>query len=618
MESELYLCENVDLDSNYNYTIDFDNLEAQHNYFLSKVFNTFLENSGYSYIRDTQILKVYENIDNLKNVNYLFYENNGKIYYAFIDKKDYVSSNCTALTFKIDVMQTFMFDYELKESFVEREHQDRYTKELKPIYSLTSESLDCGSDYNISNVEIVKDNQSAPDNLVWVEIISTQPLSTGTYSTTDNATLKNRSMRLIQNNIRSNVYCYLFPKLMSESYPKFYTYAGTGEVVEINSINIDDMLSEATCILSKRILTYSPIKYTIENYNKGHLLTFESGYTQTNVGGLKPVLVVTANNDNFGGVDLSGLGGYYLNLYELDKTNLNDEMFTPIFNTWMTPILNINNLKNMYYESKLYTYPYQYLQLSDNQTNPLIVKNEFLSEDSKIKVVQSVGVTAKLKVYVDNYCGDTGKFYNLTNATINELPLMSDAYISYLSQSKATATTGVAINTIAGVGSLAFGIATGGLGLVAGLGVAGSIGMDIANQMLQKQDLKQTPDNVRVAGNNAEFDILDNNFKITKSLFTIKEEFYKRIFNYLYHYGYACNNFKTPDLKSRYYFNYIKTIGVVIKTGIDNVYKQQLEDIYNNGVTLWHYRNANTFKGVNNYDYENVETNLMEVEEVGN
>ena len=618
MESELYLCENVELDSNYNYTIDFDNLETQHNYFLSKVFNSFLENTGYSYIRDTQILKVYENIDNLKNVNYLFYENNGKIYYAFIDKKDYVSSNCTALTFKIDVMQTFMFDYEIKESFIEREHQDRYAIDLKPIYSLTSESLDCGSDYDISNIEIVKDNQNTPDNLVWVEIVSTQPLSTGTYSTTDNNTLKNRSMRLIQNNIHSNVYCYLFPKIMSQSYSKFYTYRGTGEIVEINSINIEDMLSEATCILSKRILTYSPIKYTIDYYNNGYLLKFEGGYTRSNVGGLKPVLVVTANNVNFGGIDLTDLGGYYLNLYKLDVSNLNDEMYTPISYTRLTPILNINNLKNINYETKLHTYPYEYIQLTDNQSNPLIVKNEYLTDVSKIKVVQSVGITAKLKAYVDNYCGDSGKFYNLTNATINELPLMSDAYISYLSQSKATATTGVAINTIAGIGSLAFGIATGGVGLVAGLGMAGSIGVNIANQMLQRQDLKQSPDNVRVAGNNAEFDILDSNFKIRKSLFTIKDEFYKRIFNYFYHYGYACNNFKTPNLKSRYYFNYIKTIGVVIKTGIDNVYKQQLEDIYNNGVTLWHYRNVETFKGVNNYDYENVETNLMEVNEVGN
>ena len=64
--------------------------------------------------------------------------------------------------------------------------------------------------------------------------------------------------------------------------------------------------------------------------------------------------------------------------------------------------------------------------------------------------------------------------------------------------------------------------------------------------------------------------------------------------------------------RSRYYFNYIKTIGANIKTNIDADFRAEIENAYNNGITIWHYRNATTFKGVNNYDYENVETNLME------
>ena len=41
-------------------------------------------------------------------------------------------------------------------------------------------------------------------------------------------------------------------------------------------------------------------------------------------------------------------------------------------------------------------------------------------------------------------------------------------------------------------------------------------------------------------------------------------------------------------------------------------FRAEIANIFNNGITIWHYRNATTFKGVNNYDYENVETNLME------
>ena len=123
--STLYLCKNVDLDPNYNYTIDFDNITAQANYFDSKIAGEFDINEGYSYVRDSQALKVQANIDDLLGINYLFYNNGNKRYYAFITKKEYINATCTSLTFKLDVLQSFMFNYEIEESYVEREIEDQ-------------------------------------------------------------------------------------------------------------------------------------------------------------------------------------------------------------------------------------------------------------------------------------------------------------------------------------------------------------------------------------------------------------------------------------------------------------------------------------------------------------
>ena len=77
------------------------------------------------------------------------------------------------------------------------------------------------------------------------------------------------------------------------------------------------------------------------------------------------------------------------------------------------------------------------------------------------------------------------------------------------------------------------------------------------------------------------------------------------------HYGYACNDFKKPNLRSRYYYNYIKTIEANIKTNIDSDYRDRIQNIFDNGVCIWHYRTPNTFKGVNNYNYENVEMSII-------
>lgn len=57
--------------------------------------------------------------------NYCVFNNTafeGKPIYCFVDKVDYVNNNTIDVTFTVDAMQTFAFDYELRQCLVEREH----------------------------------------------------------------------------------------------------------------------------------------------------------------------------------------------------------------------------------------------------------------------------------------------------------------------------------------------------------------------------------------------------------------------------------------------------------------------------------------------------------------
>ena len=617
--STLYLCKNVDLDPNYNYTIDFDNITAQANYFDSKIATEFEINEGYSYIRDSQTLKVQANIDDLLGINYLYYNNGNKRYYAFITKKEYINPTCTSLSFKLDVLQSFMFNYEIDESFIEREHQDRFTKNgnlLKFKYNIESENLDAGNEYDIVSSNKLKDNDIVPPGLVWVEVLASQAIATGTYSNTDPSTFKNSCSTLNQNEVRTGLYCYLFPTIIGQNSitgSKFYTYDGTGAIVSLNDLM--PSLASSTAVLAIRVLHYCPIKFNLSAYSNGYLITFPSGYknnAEENMYNNTSMRVVTANVSNFGGVDYSNYGGYILNLSKI-KDNINDTLTTKILpRTANKNNLNIENAKNIKFEPKLLTYPYQFYQLCDYQSLPLKIKNEYIDVAKNIKYIQSIGIQGKSKLYVENYNNDNGKEYNTINTTISELPLANNAYISYMAQNKASATSGVALNVATGLGTLGLGLATGGIGLIAGVGMAVNSATQIANNLIKMQDLKDTPDSIRQAGNNAEFDLLDNNYQIVLSELRIKESYRTKLFNYFYHYGYKCNDFKKPNTRSRYYFNYIKTIGANIKTNIDADFRAEIENAYNNGITIWHYRNALTFKGINNYDFENVETNLME------
>ena len=602
IKSTLYLCSGVPLDPNYSYTMDFDNLQAQTTYFDSKINNVLQENEDYSYIRDSEDIKVQANIDDLLGVNYLFYENANKRYYAFITKKEYVNPTTTRIKFDIDVMQTFMFNYTLSECFVEREHQDSWllptdSINLKPIFNREIENIDVGNDYDVSISSFDAVNQDA---IMWVELITSEAISSQSGSNDD----VNLSYTLTQNRVFTNVFVYLYPVMKDNENVPIYVNIG-GESHKIDS-SIIDWVKASTAVVSERVIPYCPVKCTISR-------VISSGETHFSITILDGCKWVTAGQTEFGGINLSNFGGNHINLKNINENNINAVIgsLTPYYDYITLTVPSYNDLKSMDYEPKLKIYPYSYIQLSDNQSQPLTVKYEDIDTTKDVKYIQAVATQYKAKLYVENYNGDHGKHYNSVNSTINELALTNNAYIQYMAQNKASATTGVAVNMAATALTAGIGLATGGLGLVAGLGIAINQGQQIANQLIKMQDLKNTPDSIRQTGNNAEFDIVDKNIGVNIYYISIKEEYLTRLYNYLYHYGYKCNNFKVPNTRSRYYFNYIKTIGAALNTNIDSEWAEKIKQVYDNGVTIWHYRDASTFKGINNYDYENVQVNLL-------
>lgn len=52
--------------------------------------------------------------------------------------------------------------------------------------------------------------------------------------------------------------------------------------------------------------------------------------------------------------------------------------------------------------------------------------------------------------------------------------------------------------------------------------------------------------------------------------------------------GYTVNKYMTPNLRSRYWFNYILTIGAVVKGSFSESVRSELASIFNGGVTIWH------------------------------
>lgn len=116
------MLKDVPLDNTYRNTIYFTTAAKQTSYFVGKSKYTFADQS---YQRVNKgVIRLARKADDLYDCNYLMFQNTSygnKWFYAFVTAVEYVNNETSEITFEIDVMQTWHFDYTVNMSFVERE-----------------------------------------------------------------------------------------------------------------------------------------------------------------------------------------------------------------------------------------------------------------------------------------------------------------------------------------------------------------------------------------------------------------------------------------------------------------------------------------------------------------
>lgn len=182
----VYLCSIPTLSNDYQHTIDFSSEPSQRSYFTSRVNKQVAGNIVTDTLEDKYTLAC--SLQDIKNVDYLFIEdNNRKRIYYFITGKKFKTNNSVIVELEIDVMQSYMFDYNLLDSFVDRCHVNRWDGNT-PTNEYTDEGLSIG-EYETIDIQKIADTQN---NYV---LCSTTPLgkvrssggTTGTFDGTASA-----------------------------------------------------------------------------------------------------------------------------------------------------------------------------------------------------------------------------------------------------------------------------------------------------------------------------------------------------------------------------------------------------------------------------------------------
>ena len=114
---------NVRMDSELRNTLWFPDRNTQINWFLSQT--DFISFTDYSYVKKDNTIVLACREEDIWRFNYVMYQNtnfSSKWFYAFIVKREWASDYSTRIYLKTDPLQTWMFDWSLMTSFIERQH----------------------------------------------------------------------------------------------------------------------------------------------------------------------------------------------------------------------------------------------------------------------------------------------------------------------------------------------------------------------------------------------------------------------------------------------------------------------------------------------------------------
>lgn len=122
-QTNIKLLSGVPLDESYDHTVWFVSASAQFSEFSQYVKYNL---TNYTYQRVKRgYARVGIKAENLYDCNYMMFQNTAfgnKWFYAFIKSVEYINNETSQIEFEIDPMQTWAFNYELEQCWVDREH----------------------------------------------------------------------------------------------------------------------------------------------------------------------------------------------------------------------------------------------------------------------------------------------------------------------------------------------------------------------------------------------------------------------------------------------------------------------------------------------------------------
>lgn len=567
--SQVWFCSNIPFDMGYRHTKLYSSKAEQFTDISGKSVFTV---ANCSYFRDSKRIRVTIPMAIAYTVNYLIYKNTNfenKYFYAFVTSCNYVNNEVCEFTFEIDVIQTWMFDYEIRPSFVVRQHIANDAIGA----SLTEESFEIGD-------PIVAKSFADPNSRNFKICVLTS-----FKATYDSATGK-----------------YTYTTAEGKYYGK--TYSG----LEMNFFGTDQSANGF-------------IKSVVEDGKSDGIVAIF----------MCPEMMV----DNPTQVSKIAINLYPFN--EVDQASAENNYYE-------------SNLFQGYVprNKKLYQYPYRFVKVLNGRGGAAIYKWEnsgSKSPEGKNMLsfrLYAGGCSNPELILSPTYNGELSVLnpspsYSLTNGGSIQCSWSSDAYKAWLAQNQGqlqyldthrtlTLARGVVDTFLGGnatdaswsyPSTSALDKLSGGdfvpvfnpskpVGSSNSVRTAANTLIDWSDQIARKtailKDHEVLPPEAHIATTAGQLAQDSGKSGFTIQCCCIRKEYAQIIDDYFDMFGYSVNKVvQTINRHTRQHFNYIKTMGCLIKGTLPGEDKYRIEKIYDNGITFWH----TNLDLIGNYTLEN-------------
>lgn len=581
------LCRGYPGDREHENTLYFASKSAQWTYMKSLVKYTYSAQSYQRYGKNT--LRIAQRADDLYDCNYLIFSNSAistastpsdstPIFYAFIDKVEYINENCTEVVYTLDALQTFWFNFTLGECYVEREHTEtdyRYgnlVPENINVSECYSKQLDA---YNLLRFD--EDGNAVTSDLWSLLFIyvpngrviynaDTYVNASGSKTDPDNY---NATPQITTGATES--FSYPDSTFTGEIKNKTYTAA------RFFYLHIPPFSSSDAVIAKiRQIISAAEKVFESSDMNNPTLLS---------------VLLVPrifAKNIRW---------SLNATLPEMNAADANGPTFSALKE--ITRPTQLNGPASATYtprNKKLLSYPFCSIKVDNSNGEEKEYAWEYIDGITAAFSIRGVAVGApEVVVYPNTYHGETGKYANngvFMKDFINTL-WTSDSYSLYLNNN---------------ANSMMFGFITSAIGMVVqaytgNYAGAVSTAVGMGAQVASLEDKKSMPD--KITGSMS-FSALRNILGAYSFTFEQKNVYLpaaERIDKYFDMYGYAVNTVKVPNIKAsgvtlRPHWNYVKTNGAVVlpasnssASGVANSASvdelEAIKKIFDKGVRFW-------------------------------